>query len=493
MHPDVDLVVVFKASIKTFSRSQAREDAQHAEAQYTRLIDLLHKSGLQAVGRRGERQGQLLVLLRCSCQQLLRLIQRERHSDFLYGLISSSLPSATREHDPHSLSPAERVRLVHAYITSTPVDGGLGINPECEEWNRVESVMALHDSEFNKVWLHSIAKRQVGYEQLDTIRSQFGETVAFYFAFLVSYTNALAFISSAGLAFHYLGHPYSAVYSSVLFTWSIVFIEFWRIRERTLSVRWGTQGVFRVEKRRQQYSEGFPWWKRELRMLASVPVIMLFAGVLFALLTGIFVFEAFVTTLYTGPGHEYVSFVPTILFIAVIPRFIAYYQTYAESFTKWENHRHQSTYDTSLTIKTFSLSTMVAYLGLALSAFIYFPFGEQVMDYVQGSLFKTSAIFQSLAPSLHNSTSAVSDKASEAHRLFETDAGAARTKVNRSRLQNQMFAYTVTNQVINTFVEVGLPYFLRGVDAVRSGRGFGKRRASFGKSGAGTPAKKKRV
>ena len=41
-------------------------------------------------------------------------------------------------------------------------------------------------------------------------------------------------------------------------------------------------------------------------MVASVPVIMLFGVVLAGLLTGIFVFEAFVTHLYTGPGHKFI-------------------------------------------------------------------------------------------------------------------------------------------------------------------------------------------
>lgn len=40
-------------------------------------------------------------------------------------------------------------------------------------------------------------------------------------------------------------------------------------------------------------------------MLASVPVILFFAAVLVSLLTGIFVFEAFVTHLYKGPGMKY--------------------------------------------------------------------------------------------------------------------------------------------------------------------------------------------
>ena len=37
------------------------------------------------------------------------------------------------------------------------------------------------------------------------------------------------------------------------------------------------------------------------------------------------------------------------------------------------------------------------------------------------------------------------------------------SKLDSSRLQNQMFAYTVTNQIINTFLEIGLPYVLKAI------------------------------
>src|SRR5713226_3604465 len=63
------------------------------------------------------------------------------------------------------------------------------------------------------------------------------------------------------------------------------------------------------------------------------------------------------------------SFVPTIIFTAIVPRFLATYQTRAQKLTQWENHKHQSSFDSSLTIKTFALSSVVAYLGLALSRF----------------------------------------------------------------------------------------------------------------------------
>lgn len=90
----------------------------------------------------------------------------------------------------------------------------------------------------------------------------------------------------------------------MLLVWAVTFVEWWRIKQRILSVRWGTRGSFRVEKRRAQYLP-IPWWRRELRILFSIPVILFFAAVLTCLLTGIFIFEAFVTQLYKGPGVKF--------------------------------------------------------------------------------------------------------------------------------------------------------------------------------------------
>lgn len=134
----------------------------------------------------------------------------------------------------------------------------------------------------------------------------------------------------------------------------------------------------------------------------------------------------------------------------------------------------------SLTIKTFALSSVVAYLGLALSAFIYIPFGETVMNTVQQAITAFTVPF-SPTPSFGLRTT----KTEGGHAFFVSDMGATRAKLDRSRLQNQMFAYTVTDQAVNFFFEVGLPFLTRAYSSVRSG----KRRPSL--SGAGS--KKKRV
>ena len=180
---------------------------------------------------------------------------------------------------------------------------------------------------------------------------------------------------------------------------------------------------------------------------------------------------------------------------------LAIYHTYAVRFTDWENHSHQSTHDASLTIKTFSLSAIVAYGGLALSAFVYVPFGEEVMTWVQVYLFHTKTPLHAKAKNWASTVmstlssptaSVVADAGKRAYNttaaehLWELDNGNARSKLNPTRLQDQMYAITVINQVVNTFLKIGLPYVMRAVDSYRAGKGL-----TLAENVAG--AKKKRV
>jgi len=242
-----------------------------------------------------------------------------RRSDFLHGLPMSNASSFV---DPQQLSPANRLRLIHDYVTSSPQDGGLGIVP-CSEWDLVDSVMALHDRKFDQTWIHSLTHELSPFD-VGKIREQVclkypnhltlgpnatpqvGDSVALYFSFLSSYTKALTFPAILGIAFYLFSTSYSPLYSSLLLIWSIAFVEWWRIRERILSLRWGTRGSFLAEKHRVEWTPGSPWWRRDLIVAASIPVMFMFAGILAALLTAIFIFEVFVTDLYTGPGHTFV-------------------------------------------------------------------------------------------------------------------------------------------------------------------------------------------
>ena len=73
---------------------------------------------------------------------------------------------------PQHLSPADRLRLIHDYVTSTLEDGGVGIIPGLADWDLVDSVMALHDREFNQAWIRSWTTSQLASVKLGKIRDQ---------------------------------------------------------------------------------------------------------------------------------------------------------------------------------------------------------------------------------------------------------------------------------------------------------------------------------
>lgn len=99
------------------------------------------------------------------------------------------------------------------------------------------------------------------------------------------------------------------------------------------------------------------------------------------------------------------------------------------------------------------------------------------MEYVSSTLFATSAAVNeqaSKAAQFINGTGTTSE------RIIGTSEGAysiwARgAKTDPARLQNQMFAFTVTQQAIGTFTEVGLPFITRKIEAMRFGSGSGSK------------------
>ena len=132
-----------------------------------------------------------------------------------------------------------------------------------------------------------------------------------YFHFLATYAKALTVISAFGGGFWLFGAAYSPYYSIVLIIWATTFVEYWKIVERKISVRWGTYNAFRVEKLRHDYtSDDSPPLLKDLntaaRVAASIPVILGSVAVLAGILTTLFAIEAFITRLYTGPFHQHV-------------------------------------------------------------------------------------------------------------------------------------------------------------------------------------------
>ncbi|KAJ3747731.1 calcium-activated chloride channel-domain-containing protein [Lentinula detonsa] len=425
-----------------------KEDILQTQEGYALLLKTLHNGGLRAVGRRGESDEKILVFVSCPEAFLQFLVQKERKTDFLSGLPVTPIPGKNnfspsgRNISPseRNLSPSERIRLVHSYITSAHPDGGLGIHPDIPRWGLIESVFCLHDRVFNDLWIHAWASNWLSTASVpqEQIRAHFGDAFALYFIFIQSYTRALAVPAAFGVVFWVIGAPYSPTYSLLTSVWAIGFVEWWRIKERRVALKYGVRGATKVEKTRvQNIYRDVPAWKREIRILASVPVILGFAALLAVLMTGIFFLEEFCEHFYTGPGQTYISYTPTILYAILVPHLISFFQSCAERFASWENHTHHSTHDASVTLKTFIFTALVAYLSLTLTALVYVPFGDAMVK-IAMEWFGANGSFDSI--------------------LSE---GRAELKLDRSRLEEQMFAYTVTNQIVDSVTEIGWPYAIK--------------------------------
>ena len=81
----MDLVILLSARVSSIDKAQVDEKT---EEQYTRLLDRLRTFGLHAVGKRGEKPGDLMVLVGCSLPMLDGLARAERY--VFYWLLPGS-------------------------------------------------------------------------------------------------------------------------------------------------------------------------------------------------------------------------------------------------------------------------------------------------------------------------------------------------------------------------------------------------------------------
>lgn len=321
-----------------------------------------------------------------------------------------------------------------------------------QEFPSVRSIFPPADHEFSHAWISqwtSVASIFAP-PQLDEARAMYGEQIAMYFAFLRSYFLALAFPSALSFLFWAAGKQYSQVFGVMLVGWAIVFVESWRIKERTLASRWGCYGLenlpltraeFKPDRKEVNPATGeevltFAWHKSLVRQLSTVPVVFLFSIVLGMVISTIYTIETLVGEIYSGPAKSVVMLLPTVLFVGLVPRFTAVWHTIAIRLTNFENFKKPHDHATALARKLVALNFLVAYGGLILSAFIYIPYGHLLVPRIL-----------SLLPS---------------HKTLQSClAQTGEYSINPARLKTQLVAYTLTGQISGAFSEIALPEILR--------------------------------
>ena len=465
-----DFVIKFEGFPKIFADGTKRapprlldERAQELERLMARLRDV----GLVSVSRAGPRaRGQVLVFVHIEHAVLQEMRQIERSQDFLHGVVTAEELSMDEP-----FKPAERVRYTHKRITAphraSSAERGAGITARCAEFPHVMDMMPLHDSSFNQAWIKtwshvSLASIVYGIDQseIDKLRDHFGVHIAMYFAFLNAYSKSLVPMAVTGFIFWLSGLANHHMYACLVVLWAIAFVEYWHIRERMLAVRWGMTGVSSVSERNSHFTprtkslspitgmeeEVFENWRRDVRFLLCVPVTILFLVFLVSTMAAIFLFQVVVDEVYDGPAKSFVALIPTILFSTCIPLIQSAWRMAAQIMTNFENHATVHRFQSSLTFKIFGMQSIVTYGILALTAYMYLPFGEYLINQLQ-----VHGYLDRLFAFVTRDPNAFKGRIQPFH-------------VSPTGLHDQLFAMSVTQQLTNTFTEVLLPILLRHVE-----------------------------
>lgn len=114
---------------------------------------------------------------------------------------------------------------------------------------------------------------------------------------------------------------------------------------------------------------------------------------------------------------------------------------FATRLTNYENYETHGAYETALTQKVFVMNFITSYLPIFLTAFVYVPFGNIIVPYLD--VFSLT----------------VKPFAENEKQLKAPEAG--QFTINPDRLRKQVFYFTVTAQIVNLGMELIVPYLKR--------------------------------
>lgn len=126
------------------------------------------------------------------------------------------------------------------------------------------------------------------------------------------------------------------------------------------------------------------------------------------------------------------EYLPTVILAVALPYISSSLEGIAEKLTDYENHRTTDANEVSLTQKIFILNIVTNYLPILLVAFVYIPFGDEVVPWMKTMLLR---FFPQMA----------------------TTFAAHQFKPDADKLRNEVIALTLTGQLSSFFEENILP------------------------------------
>ncbi|KAH9300543.1 hypothetical protein KI387_012126, partial [Taxus chinensis] len=258
----------------------------------------------------------------------------------------------------------------------------------------VKEVFPLHDEKQRCELLHNWAYNWMGLtsQPIDAIYSYFGAKVATYFAFLGMYTKWLLFPSVLGIFFHSVNFgswqvAVLSIFSMIVVSWSVLFLQFWRRKNAALLLRWNVSrpgnvepGSRPTESEQRALNQLTPGgviigsnnmplneqrtaldrheWRENLKSLRNNVIVI--SGILCLQLP----FELTYTHLNHIIESQIWKYVLTALYLLIIQYYTKFGGNLAERLVKTQHYDSREARADGLVYKVFGLYFMQNYIGL---------------------------------------------------------------------------------------------------------------------------------
>lgn len=136
------------------------------------------------------------------------------------------------------------------------------------------------------------------------------------------------------------------------------------------------------------------------------------------------------------------NFLPTITLSLCLPYVTSFLEDIATKLSDFENHQTADEYELAQVQKSFVLNFVTSFLPIILTAYIYVPYGAELM----------SSLLQTVAPMIGLFGSVATGNGVQSNMISHIDA---------SRLQDEVIGLSMTAQVMSFCEEIVIPYLQR--------------------------------
>lgn len=265
--------------------------------------------------------------------------------------------------------------------------------------------------------------------------------LSLYLAFFINYMKALFFIAIIGLLTRLTNDnnkwEFNLSFTFCVLIWSIYFTANWIYNKKPYysSKFYQVQelSIDDIQNKNNIKDNGSHLFVITKKII-FIPVMLFFVAVLLGFQLLFFGLEIFVTQLYNGPFITILSLAPTLLLAGVTSILTVIYNSiFVNQFVKFERTSSPSSSKTEKNIILFSL---INFSPLLFTLFLYYPLGHHFTQmWNEGIKFHLENMYT--MPVIENDF-----------------------KVNIRRHQDQIFYFTVTNQLVQLAMDTVLPIIL---------------------------------